>query len=147
MFNRFPSCRQQLPFDASRVQPLAPAVTSSHMLSDRCSNFRRNAFTSTLSAFFPTFGVGLLDVKFNSSPRPELFFSPGLLLDTPGPNPREPWSAQPQRLPEGLGLKERFAEMSPLSASKGTSMLKCALLCIRSVEFPCHNFCYRGVAV
>ena len=40
--------------------------------------------------FFPTFGVGLLDFKFNSSPRPELFSSPGLLLETP-------WTAQVQK--------------------------------------------------
>ena len=53
--------------------------------------------------------MGLLDFKLNSSPRPELFSSPGLLLQTPWsaqpqktrvPNPRKtPWSAQSQRLP------------------------------------------------
>ena len=32
---------------------------------------------------FPTFGVGLLDFKLNSSPRPERFSSRGLLLETP----------------------------------------------------------------
>ena len=40
------------------------------------------------SSFFPTLGVGLLDFRLNSSPRPELFSSPGLLL-------AHPWSAQP----------------------------------------------------
>ena len=75
--------------------------------------------------FFPTLGVGLLDFKLNSSPRPELFSSPGLLLGVPNPQsvpgvpnsrvclecpnpqspsrvspecpaPESPWSAQPQ---------------------------------------------------
>ena len=41
---------------------------------------------------FPGVCVGLLDFKFNSSPRPELFSSPGLLL-------AHPWSAQPQSVP------------------------------------------------
>ena len=40
--------------------------------------------------FFPPW-VGLLDFKLNSSPRPELFSSPSLLL-------AHPWSAQPQSL-------------------------------------------------
>ena len=42
--------------------------------------------------FFPTLGVGLLDFKLTSSPRPELFSSPDLLL-------AHPWSAQPQSVP------------------------------------------------
>ena len=42
---------------------------------------------------FPTLGVGLLDFKLNSSPRPELFSSPGLLLAHPW-SPKCPWSAQ-----------------------------------------------------
>ena len=36
--------------------------------------------------------MGLLDFKLNSSPRPELFSSPGLLL-------AHPWTAQPQSVP------------------------------------------------
>ena len=58
---------------------------------------------------FPTLGVGLLDLKRNSSPRPELFSSPGSAQPAkcfwsaqprPGaPNPsvpgESPWSAQP----------------------------------------------------
>ena len=68
--------------------------------------------------YFPTLGVGLLDVNLNSSPRPEHFSSPRtqstprssletgvpnskvfLGCPTPGvPNPR-PWSAQPQSVP------------------------------------------------
>ena len=68
----------------------------------------------------PTFSVGLLDFKLNSSPPPELFSSPGLLLEAPWTRdslkspttqpqrllecptlytPETPWSAQ-QRLPE-----------------------------------------------
>ena len=43
-----------------------------------------------VGSLFP--GVGLLDFKLNSSPRPELFSSPGLLL-------AHPWSAQPQSVP------------------------------------------------
>ena len=38
---------------------------------------------SRLILFFPTLGVGLLDFQLNSSPRPELFSSPGLLLAHP----------------------------------------------------------------
>ena len=46
--------------------------------------------TRTELSLFPTFGVGLLDFQLNSSPRPELFSSPGLLLETPQvPNPRD----------------------------------------------------------
>ena len=59
--------------------------------------------SSSISAcsLFPTFGVGLLDCKLNSSPRPELFSSPGLLLETPGSAFAEtPWSAQLQRFLE-----------------------------------------------
>ena len=52
-------------------------------------------------------GVGLLDFKLISSPRPELCFSsPGLLLQTPwsatpecSPTPESPWSAQPLETP------------------------------------------------
>ena len=49
-------------------------------------------FLSFCLSLFPTLGVGLLDFKLNSSPRPELFSSPGLLL-------AHPWSAQPQSVP------------------------------------------------
>ena len=45
-----------------------------------------------LFRLLPTLGVGLLDFKLNSSPRPELFSSPSLLL-------AHPWSAQPQSVP------------------------------------------------
>ena len=77
---------------------------------------------------FPTFGVGLLDFNLNSSPRPELFSSPGLL---PGvPNPRflwsaqpvneSPWSAQPQSLP---GVPPRFClECQPRNAQPRVSL-------------------------
>ena len=41
--------------------------------------------------------MGLLDLKLNSSPRPELFSSPGLLLAHPWS--AQPQSAQPQSLP------------------------------------------------
>ena len=34
-------------------------------------------------AFFPTLSVGFLDFRLNSSPRPELFSSPGLVLAHP----------------------------------------------------------------
>ena len=40
-------------------------------------------------SFFPTLGVGLLDFKLNSSPRPELFSSPGLNLRVSLEYPRE----------------------------------------------------------
>ena len=49
-------------------------------------------------AYFPT-GVGLLDFKLNSSPRPELFSSrstPRSSLECP--TPECPWSAQPQSI-------------------------------------------------
>ena len=65
---------------------------------------------------FPTLGMGLLDSKFISSPRPELFSSPGILFRArPTPHsslgspthmflecaqPQSPWSAQPQSLSE-----------------------------------------------
>ena len=47
---------------------------------------------SLVCSFFPNLGVGLLDFKVNSSPRPELFSSPGLLL-------AHPWSAHPPSVP------------------------------------------------
>ena len=50
------------------------------------------------SHFFPTFGVGLLDFKLNSS----LFSSPGQLLETP-------WSAQTQSL-SGVPMQRVFLE-------------------------------------
>ena len=53
-------------------------------------------------AFFPTLGVGLSDFKLNSSPRPELFSSPGLLI-------AHPWSAQPPSVP-GMPNSRMFLE-------------------------------------
>ena len=47
---------------------------------------------------FPTLGVGLLDFELNSSPRPELFSSPSLLLAHPW-NPKCPRNAQLQSVP------------------------------------------------
>ena len=44
------------------------------------------------NCLFPTLGVWLLNFKLNSSPRPELFSSTGLLL-------ARPWSARPQSVP------------------------------------------------
>ena len=67
--------------------------------------------------FSPPSVWGLLDFRLNSSLRPELFSSPGLLLETPwsaqprdslecptpeiawSAQPRHSWSAQPQSLP------------------------------------------------
>ena len=48
-------------------------------------------FHVKVSGVVPHLDVGLLDFKLNSSPRPELFSSPGLLLAHPWsgvPNPR-----------------------------------------------------------
>ena len=81
---------------------------------------------------FPTFGVGLLDFKLNSSPRPELFSSPGLLLETPWspcpnsetfrlsevpnqrllacsgvPNPRDSWVPNPRVSLDSQPLKSQ----------------------------------------
>ena len=87
----------------------------------------RRCSTSLLLAFFPTLGVGLLDFKLNSSPRP--VYSSLILgvpnpkvslecptLECPGvpnpsfslecPTPESPWSAQPQSVPECLPALE-----------------------------------------
>ena len=74
-----------------------------HIIVFGCSQF------PCLYLLFPTLGVGLLDFKLNSAPRPELFSSPGLLLAHPWsaqpqvslecPTLECPWNAQPQSLP------------------------------------------------
>ena len=124
---RLSSCHSGSGFDLAEMQPLN--------LHSVCHSQRLLAQTKTtvtvrlrVLLFFPTFGVGLFDFKLNSFPRPELFSSPDLLLETPCsaqfqrpwrpwsaqrpetpgvPNsrdclkctPRDSWSAQPQRLP------------------------------------------------
>ena len=47
--------------------------------------------SQVLLLFFPHLRCGVVRFKMNSSPRPELFSSSGLLLESP-------WSAQPQKI-------------------------------------------------
>ena len=99
--------------------------------------------------FFPTFGVGLLDYKFNSSPRPELFSSPGTLLlarstprdsldcpiteiqDSPNCPARDSWSAQPQGLP---GVPRVSRNPQP------QSFFRVSLECPTPESFRVHSF-------
>ena len=81
---------------------LEPASTAQDLLDSKFEKRRRGVYGEMLGVFslgvclslfsFTTLGVGLLDFKLNSPPRPELFSSPGLLL-------AHPWSAQPRSVP------------------------------------------------
>ena len=105
--------------------------------------------------FSPTFGVGLLDFNFNSSPRPELFSSPGTLLlarstprdsldcpiteiqDFPNCPARDSWSAQPQGLP---GVPRVSRNPQPQSFFRvfleSPSLLECTVFPRVSLECP-----------
>ena len=98
----------------------------------QCPIFVFFCFWRFFLLFFLTFGVGLLDVKLNSSPRP-VYSLPGVpnprdslecptpkTLNCPTPEtlprvptPDTPWSAQPQRI---VGVPNPRAPQRPWSA-------------------------------
>ena len=76
-------------------------------------------FLCCFFVFVPTLGVGLLEFKLNSSPRPVYFSSPGLRL-------AQPQGAQPESVPGVPAQPQSPTRVSlecptpPLSVSGGT---------------------------